>query len=324
MVLQKTLFRTLFLGIAALLATSAASGASIPPYNAIVSGNFSDSCCDIGGGLAVGGNATLPSYMSVADAMNGELATAFPSSAMLIIAGTVTGGPAQLYAGDYYSPNGGVNNVGSGKSISSPDPVTFSTAFTQFQGESNQISTETPTCTTCVSGTGTLTITVNRVGLNIINLTTAELAGATSISFKAGTGVTFASNTTSYGNAWVLLNVPGISDTLNLSSGTWFNGSQQVGSTAYGAEDVLYNFYQATSLTFQGTIVGSVLAPGAAVTDNSGQQIDGSLVAASFAGSAEFHNLNFLGPTFTPEPAPAAFVGAGLIALALLRKHRRH
>lgn len=68
------------------------------------------------------------------------------------------------------------------------------------------------------------------------------------------------------------------------------------------------------------------LPPNADVT-GSGQQFDGSLVAASFnsgsGGGTEFHNLIFAGPTFTPEPAPAAIMGAGLIALAFFRRRRR-
>jgi hypothetical protein len=46
-------------------------------------------------------------------------------------------------------------------------------------------------------------------------------------------------------------------------------------------------------------------------------------VAASFTGSAQFHNLNFLGPTFTPEPASIACVGLGLLGLAYFLKRRR-
>ena len=51
--------------------------------------------------------------------------------------------------------------------------------------------------------------------------------------------------------------------------------------TGYAAH-VLWNFVNASSLTFGGEFGGSVLAPLAAVTNNS--PIDGTLVAASFAG----------------------------------------
>ncbi len=124
----------------------------------------------------------------------------------------------------------------------------------------------------------------------------------------------------------MIVNVAGATDTVGLTWGTDFGGIQEVGDTATGAEDVLYNFYQATSIQLGGAMVGSVLAPDAAVTGN-GQQFDGSLVAASFssgtAGGTEFHNLIFAGTTFTPEPAPLACVGAGLIVLAFVRKRRR-
>src|ERR1035438_8540245 len=58
-----------------------------------------------------------------------------------------------------------------------------------------------------------------------------------------------------------------------------------------------------------------------------GGQFVGSLVAASFtagaSGGTEFHNFTFQGTTFAPEPAPLACVGAGLIALALIRRRRQ-
>lgn len=322
---------SLFVCAAALLFASAASGASIlTPYNAIVSGNFSDGCCDINGGLAVGGNLTLNAYMSVTNTLNGEAVTDFPHSATLVVAGTETG-PAQLYNGYYYVGSGTVNCAGCSGALPSSigDPINFTTVFSTFAAESTQISKETATSgsSAALSGT-TLTITVGKTGLNIVNVTQAQVQGANKIVFQAGTGVTFATSTSSYGNAYVLLNIAGTSDTFSPASGTDFCTSsgtctQQVGDSAYGAEDVLYNFYQASAVTFSCSIVGSILAPNAAITDTSGQQIDGSLVAASFTGSAQFHNLNFLGPTFTPEPASIACVGLGLLGLAYFLKRRR-
>jgi len=56
-----------------------------------------------------------------------------------------------------------------------------------------------------------------------------------------------------------------------------------------------------------------------------GGTFNGSLVAASFgygsSGGTEFHNFIFT--SGTPEPAPIACVGLGLIALACVRRRRR-
>jgi len=328
LVTLRTPFPSLCLFLALYGAADARAGSILTPFNVIVSGNFSDLGSDIGGGLAVGGNATVVNGWSAVDALNGEAVTAFTSSTTLIVQGSVTGA-FNLFAGNYYVPNGTVNlqSTDSKAIKETTDPINFTSQFSQFEAESSLIANETPTCTTCASlSGGVLTINVNSVGLNVIDLTQAEIQGANEVKFLSGSGVTFATSSSTYGNAWVLLNVPGTSITFNPSWGTYFNSTQATGDNAYGAEDVLYNFYQATSIqTSAGgtTIVGSFLAPWASYTDSASGQFAGSLIAASFSGSnVEFHNLNFLGPTFTPEPATLAGVGVGLIALALALKRK--
>jgi choice-of-anchor A domain-containing protein len=307
-----------------LLFASAASATSIlTPYNVIVSGNFSDGGIDCNGAAAVGGVATLGGGLNVGGDLDGEALTALPGSTTFIAAGnggTVNGlsGTLQLAAGNYYvyGTAGTIYNNGNPKgTLDTSDPINFSSTFAQFQGTSAQISNEAQTAGDSVTGTGALTINVNQAGLNIIDLTAAQVANAGSINFV---GVS--------SSKWVLVNVSGTTDTLNLSGGTSFNGNQEVGDGATGAEDVLYNFYQATAVQLEGAVVGSVLAPNAVVT-GSGYQFDGSLVAAQFAqgtgGGTQFHNLIFAGTSFTPEPASLACVGAGLFALAALYRKRR-
>jgi choice-of-anchor A domain-containing protein len=345
---------------AALLFASVASGASIlTSYNAIISGNFNDACCDTGGGLAIGGNVTLPnSDWQIADDMIGETASNFPNSTTLVIGGTLAGGPGQLYNGNYYAPNvtvvksgntaGTIVNEGTGTSDGSNPPFSFTTQFTSFQSTSTTIGGDTANkddTAPFINGSGQLQIDINDSGLNVVDITGAQ-AAAGNIDFVLAKGLSFATTGTASGNTWVLVNISdalsGGKDTggatLNENSGVevYENGQTTVNAVNYGnsdfpAEDILYNFYQATgTVTLEGSIVGSVLAPSAGVTDTSGQQIDGSLIATSFggatvgsAGDAEFHNLIFLGPTFTPEPAPFAIVGLGLIGLAYIRKRRR-
>jgi choice-of-anchor A domain-containing protein len=281
----------------------------------------------MGGGMAVGGNVTIGSNSwQVANLLNGEAVSAFPNSTTLDVVGTVTGGPLQLYNGNYYVPNATISNPGGGSSDGTTNPINFATTFSQFKSTSATIAGETQNANDSVSvnGSGQLQININDAGLNIINITAAQAATG-NIDFVLKSGLSFASSTSASGNTWVIINVTGASPTLDENSGVEINGSGvQYGNTAYQAEDILYNFSQTSgTVTLKGTIVGSVLAPYMAVSDTSGQQIDGSLIAASFSGNAEFHNLNFLGPTFTPEPAPFAVVGLSLLGLAYFRKRRR-
>ncbi|MGB9455906.1 MAG: choice-of-anchor A family protein [Bryobacteraceae bacterium] len=307
------------MGIAALLGSSTATGASLlTPYNVIVSGSFADSNTDVGGGLAVGGSATLGGFTLGSNLLNEPL-TDFPNSATFIAAGGVTGEAAMATgnSGNYYftgtDPTFYDNATVKG-TLDGKDPITFTTAFAQFTSLSATWSTAAATSGDgCTAAGSVTTCTVTKAGLNIIDVADSLIASGQTIHI---TGASSAS--------WVILNVTGATDTL--SGNMTINGSGNNGdSSPAGADDVLFNFYQATKITLGGSSMGSVLAPNAAVTGDGGQFV-GSLVAASFAqgtnGGTEFHNYYFQGGT--PEPAPAAFVGAGLIALALLRKHRRH
>ncbi|HBK05550.1 MAG TPA: hypothetical protein DDZ81_06745 [Acetobacteraceae bacterium] len=103
--------------------------------------------------------------------------------------------------------------------------------------------------------------------------------------------------------------------------------------TGYAAT-VLWNFVNATNLTFSNEFGGSILAPLAAVTNNA--PIDGTLVAASYSGNGELHSHPYTG-TFpsaqiistgqgqvaAPEPASLAVIGSALAGLATLRRRRR-
>jgi choice-of-anchor A domain-containing protein len=91
------------------------------------------------------------------------------------------------------------------------------------------------------------------------------------------------------------------------------------------AENVLWNFVNATEITFGTEFGGSVLAPLAAVTNSS--PIDGTLVAQSFSGQGEVHEYPFAGTipgttTNAPEPASLTLAATGIAALGAVRRRR--
>ena len=292
-----------------------ASGASLlTPFNVIVSGNFTDSS-DVGGGLAVGGFAKLGT-LSVADGLNGEPLTAFPGDTTFAAAGGASGG--EVAAGNYYisGTDSTFYNNGTG-TRDVTDPV--STSMTPFSSESIAWSADATTagdgCSTN-STTHVTTCSATKTGLNVINLSASQAAGIGSANALSITGVSSTS--------WLIINVAGASDTL--SGNMLIDGHPNAGnSSPAGAQDVLFNFYNANSLTLGGSSMGSVLAPGANVTGGGGQFV-GSLVAESFiagtsCGGTEFHDFTFQGGS-TPEPAPVLFVGVGMMALALFARRR--
>jgi choice-of-anchor A domain-containing protein len=307
-------FSVVFCAVSLALAPLASGASLLTPYNVIVSGNFADVNSDVGGGLAVGGIATLNSF-SVADGLNGEPVSAFTANTTFVAAGGVSG-EASLYNGNWYSSGTDSTFYTTGDHTGSKDATDpVSTSMTPFSTMSNAWHADAATagdgCT--VSGSVT-TCTVTKAGMNVIDVAASQVAAGQTLNIN---GVSSAD--------WLILNVAGTADTL--SGNMRINGSPNNGdSSPISAEDVLFNFYQANSLTLGGSSMGSVLAAGANVTGGGGQFV-GSLVAASFTdnpscGGTEFHNFTFQGGA-TPEPAPVAFVGAGLIALALGLKRRR-
>ncbi len=122
----------------------------------------------------------------------------------------------------------------------------------------------------------------------------------------------------------IIVNVSG-------TSGTWqLNG---VGDAKSKAKNILWNFYEATSLSVNSAIIGSVLAPNAAMSGFSGST-EGSVIAKSIdLSNGELHYQPFAGdlpdqPSVNPPPAPVPLPAglplllAALGGLALVRRAR--
>lgn len=117
----------------------------------------------------------------------------------------------------------------------------------------------------------------------------------------------------------VVINVSGTSFT----AGNTKNGTE---SFRTNANNVLWNFYEATSLNFGDSWYGSILALNATISTNS--NLNGAVAAKSYTGNGEIHKGSW---SYTPPPPPATYVnepsililllcGLGLIGLSRLRK----
>jgi len=107
----------------------------------------------------------------------------------------------------------------------------------------------------------------------------------------------------------------------DVSGNVTFNANDESGTS--GADNIIWNFYNATSVALNTQIGGTVLAPDALVTNNN--QIDGALVADAWTGSGELHDWAFDGtlPSSVPEPASMAVLAVGLTGMGMLRRRRR-
>lgn len=305
--------------IAALLAAGATRPAAALPltsdlltnFNAIVT-NFS-SQSDTVGAVMIGGNLSGPSttfdtqgYQPTASSLSGY--------GGVNIYGNASGGP--------YNVNNLTVHVGGSQNatFSGASKVTSNYAFpysySSIAGQLTQVSSAlSKMATTGSSGLAIISqnssiFTAQPVnGVAVINITAAQLEQVSNPAFNLN------------GAKLLVVNVDG-----NFSTGSGnFNDSNY-------ASDILWNFYDATSLNFGVEFGGTVLAPNATVSSSS--PIDGTLFAASFQGNGELHfktltdasYLNSVGSV--PEASTwtmllLGFAGLGLASCRRIKSERR-
>jgi len=136
------------------------------------------------------------------------------------------------------------------------------------------------------------------------------------------------------------LSVSGLDDgetiIVNVSGKTGSYGMNGLGGATAFAKDILWNFYEAESISVSSALIGSVLAPKAAMSGFSGS-MEGSVIAKSInLNNGELHYQPFRGdlpemPSVNPPPPPPAPVPlpaglplllAALGGLALVRRIR--
>jgi choice-of-anchor A domain-containing protein len=278
-------------------------------YNVFIfgNGNFVSQNTDTMGNLAAGGNVWLMNY-AVAQGIAGN-PSANPNPARLVVGGTLTaqnGGVGSNQAGSIYT-----NSTPSLTSFTASGGVHAQNVISSFTADATSytnLSTSLHSLAangTAVLGSGnTLTITGTSTGLNVIDLTGANLTQSQTIDINAPVGST------------VLLNVSG-------TSATFQNG--QVVETGVTGAAVLYNFFAATSVNLSGKDpMGSMLAPLAGVIGSNGQ-MHGQLIADSYGGSSlndgtdttQFDNVQFTGVIPTPLPASVWLLISALGALGV-------
>lgn len=196
--------------------------------------------------------------------------------------------------------------------VSLTDPLpSFSTTFqTPLTSLSTQLEGVAANSTvTSSNGTVTFNATPNAQGQAVFDISASVLTGGNE-------NVVFDTN----GATTIVVDVDascnGSNCTISLPSSTNFLDPTE------DASEIVWNFYNATTLNFGSEFGGTVLAPDATVTNSN--PIDGDLIASAFDGGGELHNYPFIGNlTFAvPEPATLGIMVVGLLGLVVVRRRR--
>ncbi len=291
-------------------------------FNVFVQGDMTLKA-DVGGRVAVGGNATFTSFAigSGDGGANGAPLTNDPSRLDLIVGGhanlsngSVNKGSA--HAGSATQSSVGYHTAGAGMQLG-PSPIDFAAEFDALADYSQEllaltgdgISERTPWNTVTLRGTDAT--------LNVFDIDASLLANITSLDIFVPTSST------------VLFNVSGES-LLMKYMGIQVNGGQDNAMSSR----MLWNFHELMSLDLKGLAWrGSILAPHADLMLDSGN-INGQVIARNVTTGwgGEYHNFGFDGELpwtggdvpSVPEPVSLLLFGVGATALALrLRATRR-
>lgn len=270
-------------------------------YNVFILGDVTQSNTDSEGKMAVAGNVTFSDFYA-----GMELPKSTSNGDVLIVGNNLSFTGGQVNGNAVYGGEANVTNVTfQNGSLRQDSPIDFAKAGQTLLDLSKSLTGLNAKDADVMYGGITLTGTDQ--ALNVFNLSGAALSATNSLEINAPT------------NSTVVVNVSGADVSMKNFGFNILGTSRQ---------NVLYNFYEAKSLSASGIgIQGSVLAPLANFKFENAQ-INGNLIAASLTGGGQSNNFLFKGelpdPTPTSKvPEPATLAGLGLVAAAGVVSRRK-
>lgn len=306
-------------------------------YNLFIKGNFTQPGADSQGKIAIGGNANIGQYdvgvnYEPGTSRDGLQFWTEPGkySDVLVVGGDLT---TTSWAWGNIKGNlvlGGELTAGSSTNAvlgttTKGTPIDFDSAFEQFTALSQELATHENTGGLDFKYNNWLILDGNaESNIYFANITGDMLASATDMT-ATGLGQ----------DDTLIINVSGKNinfDSLN------YGQRESFGALDMSPSNILYNFFEAESITFSGGIKGNFLAPNADFTFLQGD-LSGQVIAESWtAGWGAQANLwnGFFVPPFddtpptdntppvvsVPEPSPLHLLLGGLLALVLIRIKR--
>ncbi len=278
-------------------------------FNAVIFQNFTSQSSDVEGTLAVGGNATLFNYSI-------NQSNAAYNGYGLVVGGnlTFTNGTVWNSSQTYYGgtlSGAAVNYTGGTITTPTAGPVDFGA----LQSSANSLSSNYAGLTVNGSTAYVTPDLVNPAGSGNTQGLRLTGDGTSALQVFSVDGTLLGGrNEITLGNipsfASIVLNVSGASTGLhNIDSSNPFD--------AYGGR-VLFNFYEATKVTFDHTAPhASILAPLATIESSRFGHITGTVVANAWNGDFQ------LNVAAVPEPETYAMMLAGLGLMGFVARRRK-
>lgn len=286
------------------VAMSAQAGV-VNSWNLVVLNGWTNNSQDVEGNAFCGGNFT-GGAPTIAKNLN---AAAYAGIDTLVVAGTTNVSNINLHAGNFShggSVTGNVNHNGGGTTHTDATLTARGQAMgAELIGLSNSLRN--------LAADSTAAFPSGQPGAVRYNAT----GGADGIAvFSVDAANVFNNNLIQQ----IELNVNGASQiVINVAGATVnFNNGNMVGawSSAFARSNVIWNFYEATSINLDRNFNGALLAPLAHLTNSTA--IDGSVFVSSFTQSGEVHLPFYTGTV----PAPSALALMGIAAVASGRRRR--